>query len=48
MLTGLEAEARDLPTAVISALSVRHRVDIIRVHNVAATRQALQVAEALL
>lgn len=48
MLTGLEAEARDLPTAVISALSARHGVDIIRVHNVAATRQALQVAEALL
>ncbi len=46
-LTGLNAEARDLPTAVISALSVQHDADIIRVHNVAATRQALQVAEAV-
>ena len=46
-LTGLEAEKRDLPTAVVSALAVSHRVDIIRVHDVAATRQALQVAEAI-
>lgn len=48
LLTGLDAEARDLPTAVISALSAQHDVDIIRVHNVAATRQALQIAEAVL
>lgn len=47
LLTGLEAEKRDLPTAVVSALAVQHQVDIIRVHNVAATRQALQVAEAI-
>jgi len=46
-LTGLEAEKRDLPTAVVSALAVTHQVDIIRVHDVAATRQALQVAEAV-
>lgn len=46
-LTDLGAEQRDLPTAVISALSVQHQVDIVRVHNVAATRQALQVAEAV-
>lgn len=46
-LTGLEAEARDLPSAVVAALAVRHRVNIVRVHNVAATRQALQVAEAI-
>jgi dihydropteroate synthase len=47
-LTGIEdAASRDLPTAVISALSVASHVDIVRVHNVAATRQALQVAEAL-
>lgn len=47
-LTGLDAEQRDLPTAVASALAVQHQVDIVRVHNVAATRQALQVAEAVL
>jgi len=48
LLTGLEPDQRDLPTAVVSALAVRHQVDIIRVHDVAATRQALQVAEAVL
>lgn len=48
ILTGLEAERRDLPTAVISALSVDRQADIIRVHDVASTRQALQVAEALM
>jgi dihydropteroate synthase len=48
LLTGLEAEQRDLPTAVISALSVQHHVDIVRVHDVVATRQALQVAEAVM
>lgn len=47
LLTGLEADQRDLPTAVVSALSVQSGVDIIRVHNVEATRQALQIAEAL-
>ena len=47
LLTGLEANERDLVTAVISALSVQQKVDIVRVHDVAATRQALLVAEAL-
>lgn len=42
-----EAADRDIPTAAISAISAFHYVDIIRVHNVAATRQALQVAEAI-
>lgn len=46
-LTGLEAEQRDLPSAVVAALAVRQRVDIVRVHDVAAARQALQVAEAI-
>jgi dihydropteroate synthase len=46
-LTGLPAEERDLPTAVISALALSQGVDIIRVHNVAASRQALKVAEAI-
>ena len=46
-ITGLEVEERDLPTAVISAMAVASGVDILRVHNVAATRQALQMAEAI-
>jgi dihydropteroate synthase len=46
-ITGLEVEERDLPTAVVSALSCASGVDIIRVHNVAATRQALKMAEAI-
>lgn len=48
LLTGQEADQRDLSTAVVSALSVQSMVDIIRVHNVNATRQALQIAEAIL
>ena len=41
-----EAE-RDLSTAVVSALCADKNVAIIRVHNVAATRQALLVSEAI-
>ena len=46
-ITGLEPEERDLPTAVVSALAAGSGVDIIRVHNAAATRQALQLAAAI-
>lgn len=46
-ITGLGVKGRDLPTAVVSALAVQSGVDIIRVHNVAATRQALQMIEAI-
>ncbi len=46
-ITGLEVEDRDLPTAVVSAMTAESGVDILRVHNVAATRQALQMAEAI-
>ena len=46
-LTGLPPEERDLPTAVISALALAQGVDIVRVHNVEASRQALNVAEAI-
>ncbi len=42
----LEA-ARDLATAVASALCADKNISIIRVHNVAATRQALLVAAAI-
>lgn len=47
-ITDLEVAERDLPTAVISALAVQSGVDIVRVHNVAATRQALQMTEAIM
>ncbi len=46
-ITGLEVEDRDLPTAVVSAMTAESGVDVLRVHNVAATRQALQMAEAI-
>ncbi|HIP38005.1 MAG TPA: dihydropteroate synthase [Desulfocapsa sulfexigens] len=46
-ITGLEVSERDLPTAVVSALAVDSGVDIIRVHDVAATRHALQMAMAV-
>lgn len=47
-ITGLESEReRDLATAVVAALSATKNISIIRVHDVAATRQALAVAEAL-
>ncbi len=46
--TGIQLEAaRDLATAVASALSADKNISIIRVHNVAATRQALLIAEAI-
>lgn len=46
-LTGLEFDDRDLPTATISALAVGQNVDIVRVHNVAASRHAITVAQAI-
>lgn len=39
-------QRRDLATAVTSALAVRHDVWAVRVHNVAATRDALAIAHA--
>jgi dihydropteroate synthase len=47
-ITGIPAEQeRDLATAVVAALCATKNIAIVRVHNVAATRQALLVAEAL-
>ncbi|MBT8345068.1 MAG: dihydropteroate synthase [Desulfofustis sp.] len=46
-LTGLEADQRDAITSVVSALSVEKNVSIFRVHDVAATRVALEVAKAI-
>ncbi len=46
-ICGLGVEARDLPTAVVSALACNMDVDIIRVHDVVSTRIALQMAVAV-
>ncbi len=47
-ITGVKKESeRDFATAVVAALAVNHRIAMVRVHDVAATRQALSVAEAI-
>ncbi len=47
-ITGVDPEKeRDLASAIVSALCCRKDIAIVRVHNVAATRQALLIAEAL-
>ncbi|MEN8199530.1 MAG: dihydropteroate synthase [Thermodesulfobacteriota bacterium] len=46
-ITGLAVEERDMATAVVSALAAGSGVDVIRVHDVAATRQALQLQHAV-
>jgi dihydropteroate synthase len=46
-ITGLDVTRRDLPTAVVSALTAASGIAIIRVHDVASTRQALLVADAI-
>lgn len=47
-ITGVSAEKeRDLATAVVAAICASKNIAMVRVHDVAATRQALLVAEAL-
>ena len=46
-ITSLPVEERDLPTAVLSALACNSGVDILRVHDVASTRTALEMVEAV-
>lgn len=47
-ITGVSQEQdRDLATAVVAALCAGKKIDMVRVHNVAATRQALEVAAAI-
>ncbi len=47
-IAGIPAEQeRDLATAIVAALCAAKNIAIVRVHNVAATRQALLVAEAI-
>ncbi|MFH7319880.1 dihydropteroate synthase [Desulfurivibrio sp. D14AmB] len=45
LLGELPMEERDLPSAVVAALCALNGADIIRTHNVAATRQALRLAQ---
>lgn len=46
-VTGRQVAERDLATAVVSALAVERGVAIVRVHDVAASRQAIQISEAI-
>lgn len=47
-VTGIaDEQQRDLATAVVAALSSGKNIDMIRVHDVAATRQALNLAIAI-
>jgi dihydropteroate synthase len=46
-ITGRETDDRDVSTAVISALALSHNIDMVRVHNVAATMDAIKVAQAI-
>lgn len=46
-LTGAEVADRDVSTAIVSALAVQHGISILRVHDVATTRQAVRIAEAV-
>ncbi len=46
-ILGLEVEERDVATAAISAICALKRVAIVRVHDVAATVQAVRITEAI-
>lgn len=46
-ITGKDALDRDLPTAVVTALALHQGVDMVRVHNVGASRDALSIATAI-
>ncbi|HKJ64013.1 MAG TPA: dihydropteroate synthase [Desulfopila sp.] len=47
-LTGRDMQGRDLPTAVVSALALSKKIDMVRVHNVAASRDAIRVTQAVM
>jgi dihydropteroate synthase len=46
-VTGLDAPQRDTVTAVVSALCLTKNVSIFRVHDVASTKDALEIARAV-
>ncbi len=47
-LTGRQADQRDPVTSVVSALCLNKNIAVFRVHDVAATRDAVRVARAIL
>ncbi len=47
-LTGKKEGDRDLAGAVVSALALTKKVDMVRVHNVAASREAINIVQAVL
>lgn len=44
-VTGRPPEERDVATAAVAALAVPYQIDVVRVHNVAAAKDALAVAD---
>lgn len=46
-LTGEDTDDRDIPTALVAGFCLDNNVSIFRVHNVALTRQALDVSQAI-
>lgn len=46
-VTGRDATDRDLATAVISALALHQNIACVRVHNVAATKDAIAITRAI-
>lgn len=47
-ITGIETEAeRDIATAIVAALSVPSGINMVRVHDVATTRQAVTIAQSI-
>ncbi len=46
-LTGNEVTDRDFATAIVSALAVPHDIAIMRVHDVASTKTAIDISEAI-
>lgn len=46
-LTGNEVTDRDFATTIVSAIAVPHNIAILRVHDVASTKTALAISEAI-
>lgn len=46
-LTGNDVTDRDFATAIVSALAIPHNISIVRVHDVASTKIAIQISEAI-
>lgn len=46
-LTGNDVTDRDFATAIVSALAVSHNIAVMRVHDVASTKTAIHISEAI-